>query len=378
MRSLNAFAVATVPLLFGAIAHCAPVNLTRASGTNTYFNRPGADLATHDRELGECLALASRAQQPDTAFSASMIVNMILVEEQRTKTAQALGANAENCMVARGWRVVELPAEEADAIGKLGQIDQAARLKDWVGADPVHGVVLRQWTGELGGPGTIKFKSGSSSGRPSLSYSARDWSHDPPLPKPNPRSAWDDHALPARSLAAAEVPTARSDEAVVILRITGASLANGDNLVFQRLADASREPASDKRPDVVRAYDNPFWEKAGKWFAFAVPAGRWRIESMGGGKQIFELNFCLGSPAFNAGAGEVIYAGTFDLDAADIGPDLSLAPVKLWLGPAGGIADRVKPATYLNGSRVDCGGTYIDALEIKGATYQESSPGRRE
>jgi hypothetical protein len=66
----------------------------------------------------------------------------------------------------------------------------------------------------------------------------------------------------------------------------------------------------------------------------------------------------------------VVFAGTFDLGAQDIGPDMSLEPVKTWLAgqPA---AATIRPAVYTNGSVGACGGIgTIYALEIKGAPFE--------
>ena len=78
-------------------------------------------------------------------------------------------------------------------------------------------------------------------------------------------------------------------------------------------------------------------------------------------------NFCLGAPSFDVQAGDVIYAGTIDLDSETIVPDLTLAPAKAFLAgtPA---ADIVKPASYVNGSREQCGaGMY--AYEVPNAPF---------
>jgi hypothetical protein len=49
-------------------------------------------------------------------------------------------------------------------------------------------------------------------------------------------------------------------------------------------------------------------------------------------------------------------------------PDLSLDPVRQWLGSHW--TDRVRPAVYVNGDRGACAGTYIYAYEIEGVGYQ--------
>ena len=99
-------------------------------------------------------------------------------------------------------------------------------------------------------------------------------------------------------------------------------------------------------------------------FVFAVPAGRWRLYGLGAAPT---LNLCLGSPSFEVKAGEVVYAGAYDLDAAELGPDLDLAPAKAWLGAQG---RPLRAASYVNGSLGPCGDNSIYALEIKGAPFE--------
>jgi hypothetical protein len=119
------------------------------------------------------------------------------------------------------------------------------------------------------------------------------------------------------------------------------------------------------------AYDNYVWHKSGQWIAVAAPPGHWRLEKLALQGVGFEVNFCLGAPAFDVKAGEVIYAGTFDLNGSGVTPDLALDPARAWLGAASPFAAQVKPAAYVNGSRARCGGSSIYDLEFKGAPYAD-------
>ena len=178
-----------------------------------------------------------------------------------------------------------------------------------------------------------------------------------------------DAKWPLKALTPAEVTTAPPFASVIIFRIKGLSLRNGIGMAFGREGPDKDTPPSriDKGPAFVEIRIGLLYaKKDGDTWAYALPPGRWRIVGFGD-KPL--LDFCLGSPSFEAKAGEVVYAGTFDMSAQDVGPDLSLTPVKAWLG-ASPAADRVRPAAYVNGSRGPCGGNAIYAFEIKGAPFE--------
>jgi hypothetical protein len=145
---------------------------------------------------------------------------------------------------------------------------------------------------------------------------------------------------------------------------------NGQAISFNREGTAKDNYPSrtDHRPDSFAAGQIPsIWHHGGSYmFAFAVPAGRWRVNYIA---SWIVLNFCLGSPSFDVAAGDVVYAGAFDFSGQYLGPDLDLAPAKAWLA---GLpqALTVRPAVYLNGSLGVCGNNEIYALEVKGAPFE--------
>jgi hypothetical protein len=101
-----------------------------------------------------------------------------------------------------------------------------------------------------------------------------------------------------------------------------------------------------------------------KMTAIVVPPGRWRIYGLGLSPI---LNLCLGSPSFEIKAGEIVYAGEFDLSRDDVSPNLDLAPAQAWLA---GQNRKITPAAYANGSLGPCGDNSIYALEFKDAPFE--------
>ncbi len=378
MKSVLGAALAALAMTLGGHAHGDPVDLARASPPNSYFNRPGADLATHDAELRDCMIMAARTSQPGHyAYGASVlaaaIAAAVVAGMDAVETNHVQRANAENCMLVRGWRVVELPKDQADQIAKLPQAEQAGKLKDWVGAAEPPGQIIRQWNDDAADGTTVKFEQGKLlGGAPNLSFTARDRSQDGKLPSPESTSIWTRYAGMAAELKVGAFGKAPKEDAIVVVFIKGSGLHAGDTLDFRRMGPDPEVSArtDDKLPDQFIAYDNWVWHKSGQWYAYAVPPGRWRISALTEVGNNYELNFCLGSPALDLRAGDVVYAGAFDLSQAYIGPDLALDPAKAWLGP-GSYADALKPAAYVNGTRAGCGGVYIYDLEFKDAPYAD-------
>ena len=105
-----------------------------------------------------------------------------------------------------------------------------------------------------------------------------------------------------------------------------------------------------------------FANKNGDMFVFAVPPGLWKLDT------VSQLNLCLGAPAFRVEAGDVVYAGSFDIAGPDIGPDMDMAPARTWLA---GLPQEhaLRPAAYVNGVRGFCSGFSMYALEVTGAPF---------
>jgi hypothetical protein len=376
MKGAIGCALAALALAVAGEALGDPVDLARASAPNTYFNRPGADMTTHDAELRQCMVFAAHTVQPNTyAYSPSLlgalVASAIAAGLDAVETNHAQRANAENCMMVRGWRVVELPKDQADEIAKLPQPQQAEKLRDLVGAANPPGQVVRRWDNDAASGQTSKFEHGQLvSGGASLSFTARDHSQDTKLPAAESTSIWGLNQGAATALRAGKLDDAPKQDAIVVIFVKGSGIHAGDTLRFRRMgSDPEVSPRkTDNQPDLLLAYDNWVWHKAGQWYAFAVPPGRWRIDALTEVGNNYELNFCLGAPAFDLKAGDVAYAGAFDLSQDYIGPDMTLDPAKTWLGP-GRFADSLQPAAYVNGARGKCGGTYLYDLEVKGAPY---------
>jgi len=403
------FAGLSSPL--AALAGDAPVTLGQMTLGYTYFNKPSADLAAHDADVKECAAQAART----LAFNEQVSVDVIgvgpnsgapaaageaaaMILEPLLRQAYhrgAAGSALENCMVVRGWRVVKLPDDEGQALAKLAPSELSARLAPWVGASNPTGQIVRAWRNDAANTANLRFSlrpDHTNEGQLSLIETTSDGLHqfDGPRPPIDAAPGVLDPRWPSHALTSNELSEAPSGSAILLVQTKGSKIqislsqallpmtikdrspTNGIAVLLDRVGgDGDIHPSRiDHAPDSLFAGKGPgFAPDRGDMFAFAIPPGRWRISGLISSKIGPTLNFCLGAPSFEVKAGEVIYAGSFDFSAADIGPGLDLTPAKAWLAgqPQAGL---VRAATYTNGSRELCGGNTVYALEVKGAPFE--------
>jgi hypothetical protein len=286
-----------------------------------------------------------------------------------------MAASIENCMVVRGWRVVSLGDAEGSALASLPPVELRGRIAPWVGADLPHGRLARIWANDAA-DGTINHfalhPTHTNNGQLSLiaatggtlkSLPNVATQHLPPKISFDPK--W-----PYKPLKPEQIATAPAGSAIVLVNVKGLSMSHGNGLIFARLGSAPTEhPAAiDHAPEAFSTFVGLLAAKStGNMFAYALPPGRWRLQSVM--HATMQLNYCLGSPAFELKAGDVLFAGTFDLGAKNFSPDLSLSPAKEWLGAVPAAAS-IRPASYVNGVRGICGPNAIYALEFDGVPFE--------
>lgn len=353
-----------------AVSQAELPNLSHMTLGYSYYNRPGATAADHDSAVVACSteALKVRSFDSQVKFMTGILPELLADASNRG----AFGASLENCMVVRGWRVVHLPDAEGEALSKLEPAALASHLAPWVGADQPHGDVVRVWGNDAANAAVTRYAirpDHTNNGLLSLKAATASPLAKITLPEPakiKPPKL--DPKWPTRGLKPDQIASAIPETGVIIVDLKGLSGKNGIGISLMRMgADKDTFPSTvDHAPDALNLMVGTLAaKKEGNFLAFAVPPGHWRISSMGAAPI---LGFCLGSPSFEIKAGEVVYAGAFDLGAADLGPDLSLDVVKTWL--AGQPAAAVRPAVYTNGARGLCGYNGLYALEVKGAPYE--------
>jgi hypothetical protein len=361
-----------------------PANLGRMTLGYTYFNRPGADIQSHDDAVMACAALAAKTRSSDEQYpvqNPAVVPQMISGALGGAYHHGAVGANLENCMVARGWRVVSVAGAEGKDLAALPQGELAARLAPWVGAQAPHGEIVRSWHNDAALAGTIRFAfrpEHTNNGQLSLlSVTGRDLTQFTIQPDPFASVSGERYAksLDQRWRGAVlkhgTLASAPSEGGVIIAGVRGGSIYGAGYIVLNRegITPADIASNSDYRLDfaIVGAPPSLFTNRNATMVAQAVPPGRWRIMSIGSATHGI-LNFCLGSPSFEVKAGDVIYLGSFDF-AGTFGPDMDPAPVQAWLAGSPQ-AGAVKAAAYANGSIGVCSGSGIYAFEIPGTPFE--------
>ncbi len=356
-----------------AAAVAAPVNIFLPTAGYVYFNRPGADLAKHEADLDTCAGYAYEELHPEWynpfGYTVAGLISESVNQGIHGKTvASGAASDVENCMVASGWRVVRVPDAEGAELGALSPDDLRTRLTPWIGAEAPHGILVRSWNNDAAHslPSDSKAKPNFFlEGQLSWKIHKTEMTGPRTAPSSTRQAAKIDEKwpikLPLRSLKLADIAKAPPGSALIILHLPGINTWNNRWLSISREGkDPTDRPSlRDHAPDFYAFIE---YRNSVEWFIEAVEPGIWRISGLNG------KDACLGAPAFEVKAGDVIYAGTFDLGSTNVKPDLDLAPAMTFLAGTAA-ADTLKPAAYVNGSRAACG-LYMYAYEIPGAPFR--------
>lgn len=371
-----ALAVAALSTFAGAKASGDPTEVTKPEANIaemtpglTYFNRAGATMAEHAAAVRDCMDVAEFAHSRDDIIGndRGIIGAMMTAGPKRGVYAAAV----ENCMIVRGWRVVQIPLDQGGAIAALPPRDIADAIAPWVGAIAPPHPIVRVWNNDAAHGETKRFEYSPRFVDPgSLSVIAVSGYAQPgkALPFKAPPKVKIDKKWLIGSLKPEQFAKAPAGSAILIAHIKGVSLRNGVSLTFMRVGEND-----ETSPSVVDfALDSVMFGQSyiganpdGRLMAFAVPPGRWRIAAMNIAPV---LNFCLGAPSFEISAGEVVYAGSFDMAADVLTPDLSLDRARTFLAGAPA-AETLRAANYVNGTMGPCGDSIVYALEFQGAPF---------
>ncbi len=239
-------------------------------------------------------------------------------------------------MVTRRWRVIQIPDSEKAELVSLDQPRLRARLAGWVGAAEPHGDVQRVWANDAASTAALNLKQAPylASGR-SISLSALSPADLPDIERPK----FVKPKFNMRGLTPKELAQAPPDAAIVIIEFTGGDFSHGHNFMFGRQVPQGVQPE-------VLLVPKP------QVYAFRLTPGVWRLEGILGSTA--SLSLCLGSPAFEVGPGEVVFAGTFNMYGDNLGPDMSPGPAERLLTGAPDLKAKLRPARWRNGSTAPC------------------------
>lgn len=123
---------------------------------NRFYNKPGATRAEYDKDWQECRLIARGSRTPAgaiTYYDPSMFnpaispmagaigggigaaIGAAIIEGQQRR------ANRRSCLLIRGWRMVELPADETARVAAMPDAEKDAYFNRIVGASDVTGEI---------------------------------------------------------------------------------------------------------------------------------------------------------------------------------------------------------------------------------------------
>ena len=144
-----------------------------------FYNKPGASRAQYDADWQECRLIARGSRTP--SGTVPYYYNPAVVSPVAAGVGGAIGgliagaiaegeqrrANRRNCLLIRGWRMVEVPAAQRAKVEAMGDDERGAYFNTVVGAETVDGEITERtsFTGKsdpelklnaaLGAPGTV-------------------------------------------------------------------------------------------------------------------------------------------------------------------------------------------------------------------------------
>jgi hypothetical protein len=356
--------------------------LSKTSDGYTYFNLVGATQDQHDSDLRDCRIKAGQMHQP--ARQAPVVVGGGLagvlgaaIGEAIVMQMQESGSrpvNIENCMVAKGWRVVSLDAKTGEEIAGLNSSAKTARMTPMIGEAVPAGTVVRTFDNDATrAKSSAMFLPGRKTVKAMLSMDAMRDAPPPPKRQAPELPEMAKTARPPSPLKPEDLGEIPKDSGLVVVNLQNSESLS---LVFERVGKDIDSPAwLDGHPGQFtvswpRKLITTAGAAPGSTQVFALPAGRWRLQSIVGGG--YQVSFCLGAPAFDLAVGDVVFAGAFDPKAAGdrLGPDLQVDAYRSVFPALSGLGDRMKPAIYTNGSIGTCQGAYLYAFEVAGRPFE--------
>jgi hypothetical protein len=349
--------------LMASAATAATPDATVAAQGYTYFNRPGATAADYDREVAGCIATAvagfedGRLDKHGAVQSSAspMFGGVVPVLMLSMANQSRLQVSLQNCMTVAGWRVMRLEDPKGAALWQSRPEEIARQLRALAGAEQPPGELVRSYENDAARRGAVVFAVHTlpQASLHSLALRAFDPARLEVHPSGKPRLTDAKAKYVAKPLAGTAVREVAPTDALAIFSFSGRSPSKYDFLQVRRFGPTPEALAwdADGRPDEFFLWNGqrpPLAKADREIYAVALPPGRWRILARS------TLQLCLGAPAFEAKAGELIYLGHFDLDAAMLSPDLdpSKVPADLPITPEQRV--RLRPAAWLNGARWPC------------------------
>lgn len=293
---------------------------------NRFYNRPGATRADYDAAWQACRLIARGSRTP--SGSVPMVYNPAVMSPVAAGIAGGIGGliggaivqgqqrreNRRECLMARGWRLVEVSDSEAARVGAMSDADRSAYFDGIVGAADFKGK-------------TMIWHNGFA--EPAAGVRA-------PVPVTAPG------ALVTGKKTDPKVPVVLAEgEAAVLIgfrRPDGESAGKSASVAIARydaaVSDLSYRPRDwKKRGDkttygiTLRSADK---KQALEYHLIRVTPGDYVVAGAAPGTVPITNSFCLGAPRFSVAAGTITYVGEFVPYTMTAMPDGSRGPAMAW------------------------------------------------
>jgi hypothetical protein len=364
MRLLLILTLASCLGLASSVA--AQGDITQSTSGYTYFYKAGANWDDHVDDVQQCsmaadrmtpLILSAYSSGAHGVLGSALESGFHSMHKRRT-----MAANIENCMVVRQWAVVRLDPVIGAEIMALPNATKAERLRDMVGADRAAGEIVRRFSNEAADNRTRMFSDPGDLDKPSLSVEAV---RSVPLAptKAVPADVPDRVVKPKRPVQSTKLEqvTRIPDGYAVVLIGLADPQRKANNLRFLRAPNP--DGSADSLPDeFVAAIGGAIWNRPKeKLEAFVVPSGRWRLTHRSDG--IETVSFCLGAPAFEVAAGEIVYIGRYDVSGSGaFGPHAGWSPSPADITKFPRLGEGWRSAEVVGHDETVCWGSFLYAL----------------
>jgi hypothetical protein len=270
-----------------------------------FYNKPGATRDQFNADWQECRLIARGSRTPSGSYT--YVYNPAVISPlaagigggigaaigQAIIEGQARRANRRQCLLIRGWRLVEPPQAEQVRLAALTDADRDAYLSKVIGADTVDGMVTTRSTFVVKPAATLNLAA----------------------PLTMPGEVW-----AGKKVDPAAAIELKPDEGLLVLAYRRAlPEAIGRSGVIQ----IARYDI-DKRDLIAQPRD---WKKKGDLTTYSitansvnrkaeyevqvrrVTAGDYVVIGTGVVTPMITTSYCFGAPTFRVGAGQVVYLG---------------------------------------------------------------------
>ena len=268
---------------------------------NRFYNKPGATRTDYDKDWQECRLIARGSKTPAgtiTYYDPSLYnpaispmagaigggigaaIGAAIIEGQQRR------ANRRSCLMIRGWRLVELPADETARIAALADAEKDAYFNRIVGAADVTGDIT--------------------------SVTSFDRKIETPVPAAGPAQFFAGKKIDPK----APIAIGDDEAAVVVAFRRSAESGNQHGIMSFKRFDADKgdlvfQPRDWKKKGDKTIYstDVTSADKTSPYELHIVrlTPGSYVIDFDGLGKMNLGTTYCFGAPMFTVKAGEIAY-----------------------------------------------------------------------